>query len=513
MSNRDIAAALTYHQETKHSYDSVYRNHHFLDWGNQPRPYKLYTNLDSMALPQTWPTPNIPALQALSHTVGAMATLRLPSLTDLAFLLFCAAGVTRRRLFPGQGEVLFRAAACTGALYHIEFYLAVTDLPALPAGLYHFGPVDFALRRLRDGDQRPILVAAAGDDTALQEAPIILIGTDTFWRNAWKYRARAYRHTFWDSGTILANLLAAVNALDLPSQLVAGFADTPVNTLLDLDDAREAAIFLVGLGCGAPVPETARSIEVLHFDTVPLSPEECDYPAIRLMHTASSLDDAQEAAAWKEDAPPLFFPVAANQTFVLTPDTTARLPQTALETVIRRRGSTRRFAHRHLSLTQLSNVLIRATHDIPADFLRTPGTRLNDIYLLVHAVTDLPAGAYLFRVQEESLELLQEGDFRHQAGLLALGQELAADASVNVYFLCDLAPILEHWGNRGYRVAQLEAGILGGRMYLAAYAQGFGATGLTFFDDDVIDVFSPHAAGKSVMFLLAMGYAATRRWP
>jgi nitroreductase len=96
---------------------------------------------------------------------------------------------------------------------------------------------------------------------------------------------------------------------------------------------------------------------------------------------------------------------------------------------------------------------------------------------------------------------------------LALGQDLATDASVNVYFLCDLTLILEHFGNRGYRAAQLEAGLLGGRMYLAAYAQGFGATGLTFFDDDVIDLFSPHAAGKSVMFLLAMGYAAKRRWP
>ena len=43
-------------------------------------------------------------------------------------------------------------------------------------------------------------------------------------------------------------------------------------------------------------------------------------------------------------------------------------------------------------------------------------------------------------------------------------------------------------------------------MYLAAYAQGFGATGLTFFDDEVTEFFSPHAAGKSVMFLVAFGY-------
>jgi SagB-type dehydrogenase family enzyme len=511
MSNDDIAAAITYHQETKHSYDSVYRSHHFLDWGNQPRPYKLYTHLDPIPLPQTWRTPHVSAFQALSHTVGAIATRRLPLLSELAFLLFCAAGVTRRRLFPGQGEILFRAAACTGALYHIELYMAVPDLPELPAGLYHFGPVDFALRRLREGDQRSALVAASGDDPELQEAPIILIGTDTFWRNAWKYRARAYRHTFWDSGTLLANLLASANALDLPAQLVAGFADAAVNALLDLNDARESAIFLVGLGRQTRVSATMGPIKALHLDTVPLSPQEHDYPAIRLLHNASSLQDAQEVVAWKEDALPLVFPAAANPTFALAPDTAAQLPQTSLEEVIRRRGSTRRFAHRPLSFAQLSNVLIHATHDIPADFLPTPCARLNDLYLLIHAVAELPPGAYVWRAQDESLELLREGDFRRQADLLALGQELAADASVNVYFLCDLARILEHFGNRGYRVAQLEAGILGGRMYLAAYAQGFGATGLTFFDDDVIDFFSPHAAGKSVMFLLAMGYAAQQR--
>ncbi|MER3405283.1 MAG: hypothetical protein C4289_09090 [Chloroflexota bacterium] len=33
---------------------------------------------------------------------------------------------------------------------------------------------------------------------------------------------------------------------------------------------------------------------------------------------------------------------------------------------------------------------------------------------------------------------------------------------------------------------------------------------LTFFDDDVTAFFSPHAAGKSVMFLIALGQPARR---
>jgi hypothetical protein len=46
-------------------------------------------------------------------------------------------------------------------------------------------------------------------------------------------------------------------------------------------------------------------------------------------------------------------------------------------------------------------------------------------------------------------------------------------------------------------------------MYLAAYAQRLGASGLTFYDD-VVSFFSPHARGKSAIFLVALGRSARR---
>ena len=509
MHNQHLDLALTYHEETKHSYDSVYHDHHFLDWDNQPRPFKLYPNLEPQALPQDLPASYRPAMLTFAPVAAAPATL--PTRADLAYVLFSAAGITKRRTFPGYGEMLFRAAACTGALYHIELYLAVADLPDLSAGLYHFGPADFALRRLRHGDYRAVLVEASGQHPALQDAPVIIIGTDTFWRNAWKYRTRAYRHSFWDAGTILANLLSAATARNLPACLAAGFVDVSVNALLDLETPREVALFLVGLGRETPPPPVAPAVAPLDLDVSPVSREEVEYPAIHIAHDASSLQSPEETAAWRGAAPPFSLPPATGTVFPLCPDPTEHLPKTPLEEVVRRRGSTREFAHQPLSLPQLSNVLAWVTTDIPADFLESPGTRINDVYLIVNAVTDLPAGAYVFHTSQAALELLQEGDFRQQAGMLALGQDLAADASVDIFFLCDLPLVLERFGNRGYRAAQLEAGILGGRTYLTAYGQGFGATGLTFFDDDVIEFFSPHAAGKSVMFLIALGYAARRR--
>ncbi|PYQ45496.1 MAG: hypothetical protein DMG99_01570 [Acidobacteria bacterium] len=88
---------------------------------------------------------------------------------------------------------------------------------------------------------------------------------------------------------------------------------------------------------------------------------------------------------------------------------------------------------------------------------------------------------------------------------------MPADAAVDVFFLADLKKITERYGNRGYRAVQLEAGILGGKLYLAAYAQGLGASGLTFYDDDVVSFFSPHARGKNAIFLVALGRSALRQ--
>jgi SagB-type dehydrogenase family enzyme len=156
----------------------------------------------------------------------------------------------------------------------------------------------------------------------------------------------------------------------------------------------------------------------------------------------------------------------------------------------------------------LSTLLTRALRPIPADFQEPPGANLNHVYLILHAVQDLEPGGYVYHPPSQVLERIKTGDFRAEAGQLALGQDLAADASLNIYFLIDLDPILKRFGNRGYRVAQLEAALFAGRLYLAAYAVGIGATGLTFYDDAVTRFFSPHAQGKQVMFLIALGKKA-----
>jgi hypothetical protein len=60
-------------------------------------------------------------------------------------------------------------------------------------------------------------------------------------------------------------------------------------------------------------------------------------------------------------------------------------------------------------------------------------------------------------------------------------------------------------GNRGYRAAQFEAGVIAGKIYLSAYAQGIGASGSTFFDEAVTEFFSPHAENKNSMIAIGIG--------
>ena len=510
-------AAWTYHEATKHSYSSIRSQPHFLDWSNQPLPFKIYPTLEPMPLPGEVRQSGIAALSAMAASIPA-ETNAAPDLEALAQLLFLSAGITRKRKYPG-GEIYFRAAACTGALYEVELYLVSSGLANLDAGVYHFAPAEFGLRRLRAGDYRRVLLEATGSEPAIAHAPLTIVCTCTYWRNAWKYQARSYRHFGWDNGTLIANLLAVATALGLPARVVCGFVDARVNRLLDVHAHREVAFALVALGHAAALPPPApRRISPLRLETVPLSQREVDYPLMREIHAASSLDSAEEVERWRGQAPFRNFPPPAGptvslgpgllQTVALQPLSDRQIPRDPIEQVILRRGSTRKFARSPITLPQLSTILDRATRGVPADFLDSPGAQLNDLYLIVHAVEGLSSGAYFFSRSRGVLETLKQGDFRADAGYLGLQQQLPADAAVDIFFLADLRPIFERFGNRGYRAVQLEAGILGGKLYLAAYAQRLGATGLTFFDDDVTRFFSPRAEGHSAIFLVAVGHSA-----
>jgi SagB-type dehydrogenase family enzyme len=436
--------------------------------------------------------------------------------------------VTKELEMGGQ-EMRFRAASCTGKLYHIDLYAVCGNCGGFDAGVYHFDPqtdgFDAGVYHfdpqtdgfdvLREADYRGVLAQAAGGKKSVTEAPVTFVAMSTWWRNAWKYRNRTYRHAFWDSGTILANLLAAAHGLGQRAEVVTGFADEPVARLLGLDSDKEAPLELVSVGHGDSALDS-REIETIDPAEVPLSDHVEEYPLVTDAWRQSTLSDGKAAREWRErfatDDSFGTHSLGDGEQIDLNPvdaDTASARP---IGNTIERRGSLREYSHEPISARKFATVLDRALRGIPADYFGPEGARgLVDSYCLVHAIKGIPSGNYQYHPEENVLECIAETD-RETAGHIALDQPVVGDAAANVYLMADVDAIVERFGNRGYRLAQLEGGITLGRLYLATYAhRRLGGRGFTFYDDRVTDHLSPRAANQTPMTMFAFGRADKER--
>jgi SagB-type dehydrogenase family enzyme len=518
--NRDIEQTMEYHEATKHSEVSVQLSHHYLDWDNKPLPFKVYTKLPSILLPKDFSKPQLAAFASISgikpNKPSATTTLDTKRLAEI---LFFSAGITREMKYP-FGTYYMRAASATGALYPIELYIVCKDIIGLKAGIYHFCPGDFTLTELRLGDYRFELATAAGDNKNIITSPVTIVFTSIAWRNAWKYQARSYRHWFWDTGVIAANLLATAISAKLPAQLIIGFVDDIVNQLLFLDVKREVTVAIVPIGIGSAehVPsEVKEAISPSNApEVVPLSKKrEVEYPEIMKAYESSKLLNNEEVKSWVKAGS---IATTTNTNNIAQDQNRVRtlghklleykepsFPQPSLGEVILMRGSTRRFTQAPISFTHLSNILSLSTRGVPLDFLKEDGDSIVDVYLIANDITGLQSGSYFFNRTTNSLDQLKGNSYRSVSGYLCLNQSLFSDASVVFFLMSDLQLLLKALGNRGYRASQLEAGVIAGKIYLSAYAQGLGASGSTFYDDAVTEFFSPHAKDKSTMIAVGVG--------
>ncbi len=500
--NRNTKAANLYHESTKRTY---------IDLSTKPPLYKSYPGAPTVPLPIDFGPPASSALPAVAGDPAAGLNVHNQAgtleLTGLAQLLHFSAGVIRRSVLPRSGEVHYRAAASAGALYPVEVYLVTGDVPGLKAGVYHFSPAEASLTLLREGDHRRELVEAAGGEQRVAAAPVTLVLSAVFWRSAWKYRERGYRYCHWDAGTVLSNALAIARGTDLPASLVTGFHDGRVNRLLGLTPKREAALCLVPVGSGSssPAAVSLSDAPLLAAQVDDGAGIETTYRAIVQTHASTCLTSSAEVLAWRRAETDLALSATPGAGEPTGRSDAGAIRSNALGSTILNRGSTRRFERESISYDQFAAIVDASIRPIPADFgSRRPGSLL-EAYVIANAVEGLEAGAYFFSPTERKLELLKQGDFRDEAGHLCFEQALGADCSAVIYFLASLDQVLGWYGNRGYRAAQLEAGVRIGNVYLCAHSMGLGATGMTFYDDEVVEFFSPHAAGKGVMSLAAVG--------
>jgi SagB-type dehydrogenase family enzyme len=568
--NKDIKYALSYHEATKHSEASLLTSRHYLDFDNKPIPFKIYRELPSISLPTSFPTPEVNALSCISgipnkginddtkkltrakatttssKQTNASYNITSVDVSSLAEILFFSAGITREIRYS-YGKYYMRAASATGALYPIELYVVCDDVsPNLAAGVYHFSPADFSLTELRKGKYKKYLATATADNQDIVNSATAIIFTSIAWRNAWKYQARSYRHWFWDSGVIAANLLATTHAMGLPSRLIMGFVDDYISQLLSLEDQKEAAIAIAAIGKGSEGNTTISNQQQSERGRIPHMPMpnirplskrgEVNYPEIWDLNKASKLTSKQEVDEWISSVDrhqPLLsktsqyfqrIPSKDTDNLIVTSrdlDENVKASRSLKETILWR-GSSRKFARTDIPFSALKTILYSSTRGVPLDIIKDHENSLIDIYFIVNAVDGLSPGAYYYNHKASatnpknntSVDRIKEiVNSRNISGYLCLGQTLFSDASVVFFLMTDLESVLGTLGNRGYRSSQFEAGVIAGKIYLAAYALGIGASGSTFFDDAVTEFFSPHAAKKSTMIAVGVGVPAYNAKP
>ena len=389
--------------------------------------YKRYAQtLPRVELPRELPATTAPAVAVLAGTAEVEpAELDLPQLSRLLHL---AAGVVRKTERP-YGVWLFRAAGSAGSRSPFEVYLAVPEGGALPAGVHWYHPEDHALLQVGPPPR-------AGAPT--------LVVTGIPWRTGWSYRERGYRHIYWDVGTMLAQLLAAADSAGLDASLYTRFPDGAVTALVGADGVHEWPVAVVAFG-GEPALEATGQAAAGQVDAAPV-----ELPLATTAQRAGEADTLGEP--WKR-GDPVDVPESASD---------------PVEQVVLSRSSQRRMDPTKSlagSLAQSALAVSLRGVDLPH-------------FVVVHAVDGFEPGIYRW---PELWAPVRAGDFRRELYRVALDQGLPRDAAFVVIGTADVSAL----DDREYREAQLAAGLVEGRLHLAAYALRASASGMTFLDSEI----------------------------
>ncbi len=181
-----------------------------------PDPFRHYEGVPVLDLPADPPSPDIPALDVLQGFSGATPALDGP--TFLSQLLFYSASISASKLVPSTGDrYALRVNPSSGNLHPTEFHFVTRGLKDWPDGLYHYRPSSHMAEQRALGDMQ---IKSSGNS-----APITFVLTSIAWREAWKYRDRAYRYCLHDMGHAWQALALAARAMGCDALAVGQFPD------------------------------------------------------------------------------------------------------------------------------------------------------------------------------------------------------------------------------------------------------------------------------------------------
>jgi SagB-type dehydrogenase family enzyme len=522
-------AARLYHGRSSHRPGRYAPGPGFLDWANQPEPFRTWAGAPVVELQLAGE--DLTISWGDLHRPGTIAARRLDR-TSLGAFFELALGVTAWKEHGGARWAL-RANPSSGNLHPTEGYALLPAAPGVPAGLYHYVSRDHVLERRCT----PSPTAAGALGRLLPDGAFLVGLASIHWREAWKYGERAFRYCQHDVGHALAAVRYAAGVLGWSARLLEAPGDEDVSALLGLDrDEDVAAVaaadrehpdgFVIVARPDAIAEAVGRVEEGLDelrrclregtWAGSPnrLSPASVDWPAIDDVATATGKPRAPVILTDSRRPGPKESAIPADPSSP-APDAAPRDDSRgeglrAVGMIRARRSAVAMDGATTLSATAFFAILdrLRPRPGVPPwDVL--PWTPRVHPVLFVHHVDGLARGLYLLERAPGALEdlrralrpsflwrvvegrpvalplfLLEEGDTRPLARFASCHQEIAADSCFAVAMLADLRNFDE--GPWWYRRLHWEAGVLGQVLYMEAEAAGVRGTGIGCFFDDVV---------------------------
>jgi SagB-type dehydrogenase family enzyme len=171
------------------------------------------------------------------------------TLAEVSQLLWAAYGITKP-MPDGPAFVRggFRTAPSAGARYPLDLYLVAFNVEGLPAGVYWYRSETNELVRLREGDTRAELSAAAFDQSMFKTAAAVLVYSAVYERNTSKYGRRGReRYVCMDLGHSAENVYLEAYALKIGTCAVGAFTDLWLKKAVGMTRAEEP-LYIMPLG-------------------------------------------------------------------------------------------------------------------------------------------------------------------------------------------------------------------------------------------------------------------------
>ncbi|GAA0390949.1 SagB family peptide dehydrogenase [Paenibacillus motobuensis] len=470
------------------------------DWDDAPLPYKLYRSL-----------PVFPLSREVPATLEGRETNSVPNLRDIGHFLYYVFGLTQltqsvmeqntSEELGGVLQMCRRFVPSGGGLYPNELYLYL-KLSELPAGLYHYDAAHHRLALLREGNFDDYLSRSLGNRCNTNDCFGAAFVSTIYWKNFYKYNNFAYRLQGLDAGVLIGQLLEIAKRFRFSSRVHFQFLDQAVNHLLGISEQEESVYAVIPLSTEPTIQwmesgkedadtisasELCRELPPVSHDHYVRSRRIVDYPMLLQMSDASRLDSTQLFRQIRKDDHAI-----PDQALGLPLPPVDRLSYD-LAMVCRNRFSPEtEFILKPIVLSQLAALLREATASFSyRNDLDGPQERPEPrvcLYGCFYGVDDVPDGAYRYDGATHTLQPVCLGDHRqqlHEGMTLPNINLLQVPLSFHVagkrgFFQSQL-------GKRGYRIQQMEAGILVHRLLLAASALGMGGRPLLGFDANSSD--------------------------